>query len=126
MRPHSGPAHLLLATAMLSQGKWDECFGEFREALRLAPDDATIYHSLGVDYQARGGLGRAATVYREANRRFPADTIARANLGDLMLAQGRLEEAAATLREAVGKVPDLPRPTPDSARRSPASGAWRR
>ncbi len=105
LRPRSGTARLLLATAMLSQGKWDECFAEFREALRLQPDDPTIHNSLGVAYQARGEPRRAAAEFSESIRLQPAYTLARGNLGDLLLAQGRPEEAAATFREMIRRTP---------------------
>ena len=99
--PRSGAAHLLLATAMLNQGKWDETFAEFREALRLQPDDPTTHNSLGIAYQMRGELDRAAAEFREAIRLQPGYALARGNLGDLLLAQGRPEEAADVFRETI-------------------------
>jgi serine/threonine-protein kinase len=107
VRPQSGYAHLLLAQAMLGQGKWDESFAGFREALRLRPDDATIHNSLGVAYQSRGDPRRAADEYREAIRLWPAYALARGNLGDMLMGQGRLEEAAETYREAIRQTPEF-------------------
>ncbi len=103
--PPVGPGDMLLATAMLNQGKWDEAFAEFREALRLQPDDPATHNSLGMAYQMRGELDRAAAEYREAIRLLPAYTIARGNLGDVLLAQGRPEEAAEICRETIRLVP---------------------
>ena len=93
LRPRSGTARLLLATAMLSQGKWDECFAEFREALRLQPDDPTIHNSLGVAYQARGEPSARPPSSARRSASSPPIRSPRGNLGDLLLSQGRPEEA---------------------------------
>jgi tetratricopeptide (TPR) repeat protein len=101
LRPRSGPAHLLLASAMLNQGKWDETFAEFREALRLQPDDSTTHNSLGMAYSMRGEPDRADAEFREALRLQPGYVLARGNLGDLLLSRGRPEEAADIYRGTI-------------------------
>jgi serine/threonine-protein kinase len=106
LRPRFGSAHLLLATACLSLGKWDETFQELDEALRLQPDDPTIYNCLGLALASRDRPDEAAVALRKAIRLFPEYGLARANLGDLLLNQGRLDEAAVELRDALRVAPD--------------------
>jgi tetratricopeptide (TPR) repeat protein len=106
LRPQFGSAHLLLATACLNLGKWDETFYQLREALRLQPGDPTIYNCLGLALAAHGEPDEAAGAFREAIRLLPRYGLARANLGDLLLSQGKLDDAVAEFREALRIAPD--------------------
>ena len=76
-RSGSGAAHLLLAQSLLCQGRWEDCFDEFREVLRLQPRDATIHNSLGIAYQAVDDPDRADASFREAIRLEPSYNLAR-------------------------------------------------
>ena len=78
----SGPT-CASAQALQAQGKLDEAIAEFREALRLFPDDPWIRRTLGqalkaqgkpdgIALRARGDLDGAIAAFREEFRRSPA------------------------------------------------------
>ena len=106
LRPRFGSAHLLLATAELNVGKWDETFLELREALRLQPDDPTIHNCLGMALYAQGKPDEAAAAFREAIRLSPRYNLAYENLGDLLLNRGKPDEAVALFRDMVRLLPE--------------------
>ncbi len=123
LRPRFGSAHLLLATAELNVGKWDETFLELREAKRLQPDDPTIPNCLGLALNASGKPDEAAAAFRQAIRLAPRYTLGYANLGDLLLNQGKPDEALAVFRDMVRLVPDF---APAHARLAQSLAALRR
>ncbi|MGP0067865.1 MAG: protein kinase domain-containing protein [Isosphaeraceae bacterium] len=123
LRPQFGSAHLLLATAELNVGKWDETFRELREAQRLQPDDPTIPNCLGLALSAHGQPDEAAAAFREAIRLSPRYTLGYANLGELLLYQGKPDEAAAVIRDLIRLAPDY---APSHARLAQCLSALRR
>ncbi len=73
--------HLARGTALFEQSKWDEAIAEYREALRLKPDDAVAHRNLGAALYGKGDLDGAIAEYREALRLQPNYAQAHANLG---------------------------------------------
>jgi eukaryotic-like serine/threonine-protein kinase len=106
LRPRFGSAHLLLATAELNVGKWDDTFLELREAQRLQPDDPTIQNCLGLALSYYGKPDEAIAAFREAIRLSPQYDLGYANLADLFLSRGKPDEAAAISREMVRRWPN--------------------
>src|SRR5439155_704893 len=70
---------------------------EFREAIRLKPDDAMAHHYLGIALRNQGKNDKAIAEYREAIRLQPNDASAHYNLGDALRQQGRTEQSMASL-----------------------------
>jgi tetratricopeptide (TPR) repeat protein len=87
----------------------DEAIAQFRDALRLKPDDPTARIELGTALKNNGQLDQAIAEYREALRVKPDDALAHYNLAIALRAQGRLEEAIAECREALRIKKDYPR-----------------
>ena len=79
--------------ALLSQGKLDEAIAEYRQAIRLKPDDAEAHNNLGTilcdrkhDYEG------AIAEFREAIRLKPDDAEAHHDLGAALTGQGKLDD----------------------------------
>ncbi len=106
LRPRFGSAHLLLATAELNVGKWDETFLELREAQRLQPGDPTILNCLGMALSYHGQPDEAIAAFREAIRLSPQYDLGYANLADLLMNQGQPDEALIVSREMVRTFPN--------------------
>jgi Flp pilus assembly protein TadD len=49
-------AHTILGSALRAQGKLDEAVAEYREAIRLKPDDLSAHNCLGGALRAQGKL----------------------------------------------------------------------
>jgi Flp pilus assembly protein TadD len=58
-------------------GNWAEAVAQFRQAVELAPDDATARLSLSTSLLQAGDAAAALVEAREALRRAPADARAR-------------------------------------------------
>ena len=89
-----------LAAAYTSLGRvfhayelFDGAETAYRNAVRLAPDDAESAHLLGYLYQQTGRLDEAADRLLAALRVRPDDRAAAVRLGDVFLALDRLREA---------------------------------
>ena len=90
--------------ALRAEGKVDDAIAEFREAIRLAPDDAsTIAASDACD---QGKVDEAIAEFREALRLTPDDASTHRDLGFALRAQGKVDEATAEFREALRLTPD--------------------
>ena len=90
-----------LGNALRRQGKLDEAIAEYREAIRLQPDDHIGHYNLGDILRSQGKLDEAIAEYREAIRLQPDYAYAHSNLGLALLAQGKVDEAIAAHREAL-------------------------
>lgn len=72
-----------------------ERFERGLEAATLNPADASAHLNLGLIYQERGDLDRAASHFRRAVEIYPGESDARYQLGRIARAQGKLSEAIA-------------------------------
>lgn len=77
----SGETHFLLATALDQAGQTDEAYREYKEALRLDPENPSAHNDLGVLLLRRGDVAGAIAEFREALRLDPANELYRKNLG---------------------------------------------
>jgi Flp pilus assembly protein TadD len=73
--------HKYLGIALLSKGQIDEAIRQFREGVRLRPDDADAHYSLGVALDKKGQIGEAISQFQEAVRLEPDYADAHNNLG---------------------------------------------
>ena len=77
----SGETHFLLATVLDQSGQEDEAYREYKEALRLDPENPSAHNDLGVLLLRRGDVAGAIAEFREALRLSPANELYRKNLG---------------------------------------------
>ena len=106
--PRSAPAHYLLATACLLQGRADDAEAGYRRAIALAPGLAEAHNNLGLILERRGRPAEAAACYRRAIGAKPAYAEAHNNLGNALLALGSGDEAIAAFRAALTVRPAYP------------------
>jgi len=67
--PRDGYPHRSLGVIADDQGNWEKTLVEFREALRLEPDNGINYSNLAVAYMALNRLDEAEAVLKEAQVR---------------------------------------------------------
>ena len=67
--------------AAYSAGSFDKAIANFNEAIRLHPDDASVFNSRGSAYAHKGNLYRAIADYNEAIRLKPNYALAFCNRG---------------------------------------------
>lgn len=98
---HAGD--LLLAAGDLAGG-----ISYYEQALRLRPDFAEGYNTVGMALMRVGQVARAVECYRRATRLAPTLAPAHNNLGGALRQQGRLSEAIAAYEQAQKLWPDSP------------------
>ena len=93
--------HFFLGSALYKQGMLEEGTTEYRQALRLNPNDVYVHRDLGAALHAQGKLEEAIACYRQALLLNPNDADTHNHLGLALYAQGKLEEAIAELEQAI-------------------------
>ncbi|MGO9268917.1 MAG: tetratricopeptide repeat protein [Terriglobia bacterium] len=94
-------ARVNAGNALYEKGDLDGAAAEYREALRLNPNDDTAHNNLGVALHDKGDLGGAIAEYRMAIRLEPDDADSHYNLGFALDEKGDLDGAVAEYREAL-------------------------
>ncbi|HDN79272.1 MAG TPA: tetratricopeptide repeat protein [Chloroflexi bacterium] len=102
----SAEDHIEKGIEYARQGKLDEAVAEFKEAIRLEPDNAKAHYNLGLVYDKQGQFDQAIAEYKEAIRLDPNHVPARNNLGGIYYNQKRFDEAAAEFKEVIRIKPD--------------------
>ncbi len=105
--PMKARPHHNLGWAYSQTGQTENAMGEYREALRLAPDVPEVHYDLGLVYAAKGELDDAMDEYREAIRLDPGYAKPHNNLGVVYRANGRLDDAVREFSEAIGLAPGM-------------------
>ena len=77
----------------------DEAIQEYRDALRINPNDALLHNNLGVAIGDQGKLDQAIEQYQEALRLNPALALAHYNLGECLRKKGERDAAAREFRD---------------------------
>lgn len=95
--PESARAHTNLGEVYLRQSRFVQAEQEFREALRIQPNDAVNLDNHGLALLRLGRLDEAERAFREALRAFPLPNT-RINLGLLYLRRRQLDEAEREFR----------------------------
>lgn len=109
--PESVPARINLAAALGETGDRADrkaAKEQLREALALAPENATAHFNLGMLYSQDGESAGAVVHLREAVRIDPADTASRRLLALELEKDGRPDEALAQYDAALGREPQSP------------------
>jgi tetratricopeptide (TPR) repeat protein len=96
-----------LGVALTKQGRDDEAFPHYAEALRLHPTLVQAHNSLGLILGRKGRLDEAAQHFAEALRIKPDWAEAHGNLGNALAGQGRVNEAIGQYTEALRLRPDF-------------------
>jgi len=68
LKEDNAEGRLNLGNALLRQGNLDMAFSQFKEALRLNPNDEKVYIDWGKAYGLQGKLDEAVQLYRDALR----------------------------------------------------------
>ncbi len=107
--PGSWMARESLGVLLLRQGgHLTEAEEQFRETIRLKPDEGKAHDGLGIVLTQQGRPAEALDHFREAIRLEPGNPKAYNNLAMALQSQGRLDEAIAQLETALRWVPDDP------------------
>jgi protein O-mannosyl-transferase len=99
-------ARYCLGEELSKQKRFTEAIPHYEEAIRIEPQDATNYNSLGNALAALGDLDKGIEQYGQAIRINPRYAEARSNLGVALVRQKRLEEAVSQYEEALKAEPN--------------------
>jgi DNA-binding transcriptional MerR regulator len=91
--PTMADAHVNLGRLYHLAGERGRAEAQYRDAVRLAPDDPTPHYNLGVLLEEQGRRDEAAHAYAQAVNRDPEFADAHCNLGLLLESLGRRSEA---------------------------------
>ena len=101
-------AHGRLGLVFSKQGRVDAAIREYREALRLNPDDADTHYDLANALCRKGLWDEAISQYREDLKLNPDDAAGHNNLGVALFQKGRLPDAVSEFQAALRLKPDYP------------------
>jgi hypothetical protein len=99
-------AHARLGLVLSKEGRLDEAINQYREALRLKPDDADAHYDLANALYRKGLGDEAISQYREDLKLSPDDPEGHNNLGAVLFQKGNLNEAITQFQEALRLKPD--------------------
>lgn len=102
----SDSSHYKLGTALLNKGDLDGAAHEFREAIRLKPDDPYAHNGLGIALSKKKDWDGAIEEYRETVRLKPDNPYAHYNLGWELANKNDWGGATKEFREAIRLQPD--------------------
>jgi tetratricopeptide (TPR) repeat protein len=98
--------HEALGNARWDVGDWDGAAAEYRNAIRVDPNDAAAHFDLGIMLQKKGDLDGVIKEQREAIRLKPDFAEAYNNLAVAIGSKGDLDGAIKAEREAIRLKPD--------------------
>lgn len=99
-------AHKNLGVALANEGRPGAAAMEYREAIRLKPDDPDLYFNLGLALIKLHDPDGAVAAFEQADRLRPGHLATCYNLGDLLGRKGRYAEAATRLETVLKLQPD--------------------
>jgi tetratricopeptide (TPR) repeat protein len=100
-------AHLLMASALLEQGRIEESIRHNTETLRIKPNYTRGLNNLGVALYRAGRSDEAIYYYKRALEINPGFAPAYANLGYALAAKGKFDEAISLYNKALQIAPDF-------------------
>ena len=100
--PENLPLRRHLAQTLASMGRFEEAVQEYRQALKLAPADASIKLSLAGAYFAQDNTSAAMVIVEDLLKGRPAPPAARLLYCRILLVRGEIDGAARAYREAIG------------------------
>ena len=93
------------ANAAFAAGQYDKAEKEYREVLRLAPDDPAALRQLGIIYLDQGQIVQAYPLLKKSAELQPDDPEIQLKLGQLSLAAGDYTQARDTASQILEKQP---------------------
>lgn len=99
--------HNNLGVALASQGKKEQAFFHFIEALRLNPNNARARNRLGEKLVAQGKMEEALAMFQRAVKIRPDFGEAYNNLGKVYAHQGKIDQARAMFQKAIDLDPNF-------------------
>ncbi len=99
-------AHNNLGIALETDGRHDEAFYHFEEAIRIAPEYQDAHVNMGVALSARGRMDEAESFLKRAVELDPGDARAIYNLANTLLKKGDRGGAVKAYRAALDIDPD--------------------
>jgi protein O-mannosyl-transferase len=97
-----------MGTALADEGKLERAIAEYREALRICPNDVETACDLGAVLDRHGDASAAVACLREAHRLRPQDARVHLNLGSALVHLGQIDEAITLYRKALQLHPESP------------------
>src|SRR5579862_4704688 len=88
------------AREAFERGDYAQAAASFRQALCLAPNNATLFHGLGLAEAAAGHFDDAAKALEQADRLLPHDFAILLSRAQVEASVGHFEQAVRTLGEA--------------------------
>jgi tetratricopeptide (TPR) repeat protein len=101
--PRDVPPYVWLGLVSAFLGSWEKALEEWRERLRLEPNDAGSYVTLGFAYMNLNRLDEAEAVYKQAEERKLEDEWLLQNLYILAFLKGDVAQMAQWVSNAMGK-----------------------
>jgi tetratricopeptide (TPR) repeat protein len=98
--------HLSRANDYSAAQQWDKAAKEYREVLRLAPENPAALRQLGTLYLDRGQPLQAYPLLKKISELQPDDAEIQLKIGTILLSGGLLAEARDAARQALDKHPD--------------------
>ncbi len=99
-------AHYNLGNTLAHHGRFDEAIDQYRQALKINPDDVQVHINLGAALQLRRKLDEAIAQYQRALEIEPGNVNGHGNLGKVFASRRRFDEAIAQFQQAVKLKPD--------------------
>ncbi len=109
-QPDNAYLHSNMAYVLFKLNDFDGAIQEYQTAIKLGKDTvwtATVAQTLGtIQYQVRGDLDAAVSMFQLASQLDPADLECLSMLGDIYTEQGNFEAAIDTYRYILSVAPD--------------------
>lgn len=93
--------HDSLGDVLFKQGQEEAAISEYREAIRLDPNNPQPHNNIALILSKHGKEDEAVSEFRDAIQDAPKDPYAHAYLGDLLLKQGKDDDAIAEYQMAI-------------------------
>jgi len=106
-RALEGQAAVRRASALVARGRYGDAAEEYRQALAVQPNDASVHNKLGICYQQLQNDAMARREYDRALEINPAYAEAWNNVGTLEQARKRFKQAVRAYKKAIDLKPAL-------------------
>src|SRR5687767_3218230 len=97
--------HIVKGDALMGKMKLDEATNEFREAVRLEPENAKAHQRLGAVLAAKDDYETAIMEEKQAIKLDGKFFLPHVILGQIYLNQGKVPDSIAEFKQAVAKKP---------------------
>ncbi|HUI08655.1 MAG TPA: tetratricopeptide repeat protein [Verrucomicrobiae bacterium] len=99
--------HYSFGLALQVAGRAEEAIAQYKQVLRITPDDPEAHYNLGVALEQLGRVPEAIEHYEQALRLRPDYAAAHNNLGSALLRLGKVPEAIAQYERALQFEPGM-------------------